>query len=76
MVGSMGVGVEGGADGHQIVLCLEADPSDPELVEAVRRRCRARLPSYMLPAIVKVLPELPQTANGKVDLAALQARIA
>lgn len=68
-------GVEGGADGHQIVLCLEADHSDPELVEAVRRRCRARLPSYMLPAIVKVLPELPQTANGKVDLAALQAMI-
>ncbi|HEX2163565.1 MAG TPA: phosphopantetheine-binding protein, partial [Thermoanaerobaculia bacterium] len=41
------------------------------LGEALRRRLRARLPEYMVPAAFVELPRLPRTANGKVDLAAL-----
>ncbi|WP_261566775.1 non-ribosomal peptide synthetase [Frankia gtarii] len=32
-----------------------------------RERLRNHLPDYMLPAIIVVLPELPLTANGKLD---------
>jgi len=68
-------GIDGGADGQRIVLCLVGDPDDAELLRLVQRRCRARLPSYMLPSIVRVFAALPHTANGKVDVPALTAML-
>ncbi|MEV8033710.1 amino acid adenylation domain-containing protein [Streptomyces sp. NPDC086182] len=35
-----------------------------------------RLPSYMLPSLFHVVPRIPLTANGKVDLTALRAETA
>jgi acyl-coenzyme A synthetase/AMP-(fatty) acid ligase len=72
-VGEVAVfGVDGGSAGHAIVLCAQGDVGDPTLVERVRRRCRSRLPSYMQPSAVHVLPALPHNPNGKVDEAALR----
>jgi amino acid adenylation domain-containing protein/non-ribosomal peptide synthase protein (TIGR01720 family) len=38
---------------------------------ALRRWLAAKLPDYMIPARIRVLPALPLTVNGKVDRAAL-----
>ncbi|MEZ6037708.1 MAG: AMP-binding protein [Planctomycetota bacterium] len=65
-------GVDGGADGHHIVLCVAGDPGDAALEAAIRRRCRSRLPSYMMPHAVHVFEALPHNQNGKVDEGALR----
>ncbi|MGK5672334.1 non-ribosomal peptide synthetase [Micromonospora sp. URMC 106] len=50
--------------------CAAADPA------ALRAHLAAGLPSYMVPAVVTVVDEVPLTANGKVDRKALVARLA
>ncbi|GID33103.1 non-ribosomal peptide synthetase [Paractinoplanes brasiliensis] len=46
-----------------------ADP-DPA---AVRARLERELPEHLVPSVVVVLPDLPTTPNGKLDVAALPA---
>ena len=36
--------------------------------------CGSRLPRYMLPKTIEVMPELPKTSSGKVDYPALRRR--
>ena len=75
-VGEVAVlGEDGGVDGHRIVLCVAGDVGDVDLPERLRRRCRARLPSYMQPGAVHVVAMLPHNPNGKVDEAALRAML-
>ncbi|MGW4498128.1 non-ribosomal peptide synthetase [Micromonospora sp. NPDC004336] len=50
--------------------CAAPDPA------ALRAHLAAGLPSYMVPAVVTVVDEVPLTANGKVDRKALVARLA
>ena len=67
-----------------VVLAREAAPGDVRLVgyvvfhsgqdltvTEVRRHLRAKLPEYMIPAVVVTLEAIPLTPNGKVDRAAL-----
>ncbi len=66
-------GLEGGPEGHRIVLVVAGDPADTTLHTRLVRQCRARLPSYMQPAVVRVVAAMPHNQNGKVDEAALRA---
>lgn len=50
------------ADGHR---AADID------VDAVRNRAREALPSYMIPAGIAAIDELPLTVNGKIDAKAL-----
>ncbi|NOK63756.1 MAG: hypothetical protein GFH27_549285n363 [Chloroflexi bacterium AL-W] len=42
-----------------------------ELIRELRTMLQEQLPSYMVPAFFVVLPTLPRTPNGKIDLRAL-----
>ncbi|MFB6394136.1 amino acid adenylation domain-containing protein [Polymorphospora lycopeni] len=56
---------------------VEADAAAPDdVVAALRPFLAERLPAYAVPARIGVVDALPLTANGKVDRAALQARVA
>jgi amino acid adenylation domain-containing protein len=49
------------------------DASD--LVAALRRYLRDRLPEYMVPGLIVILPRLPKTSSGKTDRAALGSQV-
>jgi len=49
--------------------------SGPISESSVRDSLKDRLPDYMIPAIVELLPDLPKNANGKVDRKALSVRL-
>jgi acyl-coenzyme A synthetase/AMP-(fatty) acid ligase len=82
LVGQPGVGlvaVFGAEDRDSVqhaVVVVQGDPADRDLVPRLQARCRQQLPSYMLPARMHVLPELPLNQNGKVDVPALAERFA
>ncbi|HSF38969.1 MAG TPA: non-ribosomal peptide synthase/polyketide synthase [Thermoanaerobaculia bacterium] len=50
-----------------------AEPFPEGRSETLRDFVRHRLPDYMVPSVVVVLPDLPLSRNGKVDRAALPA---
>ncbi|MDA3647087.1 amino acid adenylation domain-containing protein [Saccharopolyspora indica] len=68
--------VDGDAAARRLLLFLTTRPdSAPEPAE-VRRELAARLPGYMVPAVVIAVERIPTTANGKVDRNALVAAAA
>lgn len=50
-----------------------APGSGPDVVEALRASLAAKLPDYMVPAVIVVLPNLPLSPNGKIDRRGLPA---
>ncbi|MEU3351792.1 Pls/PosA family non-ribosomal peptide synthetase [Streptomyces sp. NPDC037389] len=65
-------GVAQGLIGYVTLTCHAADrPSEEELRERLRVRLRNRLPGYMIPSFLEVLPGFPLLAADKVDRAAL-----
>ncbi|WP_283137596.1 non-ribosomal peptide synthetase [Rhizohabitans arisaemae] len=47
------------------------DGAEPDPAAAVREALKARLPGYLVPAVLTTVDRLPLTVNGKLDLRAL-----
>ena len=58
---------------QQLVAYIVPQPATPLDEQAIRARLRARLPAYMVPALLETLPQLPTLASGKVDRKSLPA---
>lgn len=52
----------------KIVIYYVGDPTEAEFVKALR----SKLPRYMLPNVTHKLPQMPLTANGKIDKVTLK----
>ncbi|GAB4153590.1 MAG: acyl-CoA ligase (AMP-forming), exosortase A system-associated [Planctomycetota bacterium] len=65
------VSVPGGSSGDRIILFV-AGPAASGIEDRLMRHCRSELPGYMVPWEIRVKPELPRNANGKVDLDSLR----
>lgn len=70
------IGIEHASLGQAVlvVVSIAADRvfNPQELIE----RCKAQLPSFMIPAKIEVLPELPRNPNGKIDRKRLSLQFA
>ncbi|HET6209248.1 MAG TPA: amino acid adenylation domain-containing protein, partial [Jatrophihabitans sp.] len=58
----------------RLVAGISRGRAEPRLASEWREILSSRLPGYMIPSLFVELPRLPQTANGKLDRAALLAR--
>ncbi|MES4903985.1 MULTISPECIES: amino acid adenylation domain-containing protein [unclassified Streptomyces] len=57
-------------DAALVAFLVRAGDRDPTLLD-LKRHCAQRLPRHSIVDVVHTLPELPRTANGKVDRRAL-----
>ncbi|MFJ6780852.1 amino acid adenylation domain-containing protein [Streptomyces yangpuensis] len=63
-------------DGVQKLTAVVVSDQGPELADELREHLRLSLPTYMIPLLWAVVPQMPVTVNGKVDLATVAARAA
>lgn len=63
--------VVGGTEGPELRLAFVGNDDAPESL--IRQQCEKRLPSYMRPARILRVLDLPRNANGKVDRRAVRA---
>ncbi len=60
-----------GAGGRFLAAYLSLHPGKSDTPANFAEYLRSKLPSYMVPSAITVLPELPLTANGKINIHSL-----
>ncbi|HSF43686.1 MAG TPA: amino acid adenylation domain-containing protein, partial [Thermoanaerobaculia bacterium] len=61
------------ARGDRRLVAYAAAAGEPASVRGLREFLRGRLPDYMIPSAIVVLPSLPHTVSGKIDRRSLPA---
>lgn len=70
------IGVDDAATADtRLVACVQALAGAEDVAARVLAACRRALPSYMVPATVRLLPAIPTNPNGKPDRAALRRQV-
>jgi non-ribosomal peptide synthetase component F len=69
---AVAIGWPPSASGADSIVAFLAGEHD---TEALRARIATKLPSYMVPRTIHLVPTVPRSANGKVDRSALIARL-
>jgi acyl-CoA synthetase (AMP-forming)/AMP-acid ligase II len=70
------IGVPDGLWGETVHALIVTKPDCETTAEEIGAHCARELAGYKKPRKVTLLPELPKTANGKIDKKALRARFA
>ena len=60
----------------EVAVCVVARDGAALDVEALRAFLESRMPRFMLPGVIEVVPELPKTMTGKVKKYELRERVA
>jgi O-succinylbenzoic acid--CoA ligase len=56
-----------------VAVAVPADPANPPTLSQLRAYCADRLPPFAAPRELRLMPRLPQLANGKTDLMRLKS---
>lgn len=68
-------GVDDDLLGQAVAALVVADPAQVQGEMAVKAHCRAHLPTYKIPRVVRFVDALPRTASGKIRRADLATEL-
>ncbi|CAI10712.1 DitJ-like CoA ligase (AMP forming), possibly related to diterpenoid metabolism (plasmid) [Aromatoleum aromaticum EbN1] len=70
----VGVRADEAAGEDEVMACVVLNPGDEVSFDELSEWCEARMPNFMVPRYIQILPDLPRTASEKVRKKELRER--